>query len=51
MKPLLDMTAKNDDALDGELLETVERARKRTRRERHLKGPAWALSPREPEVA
>jgi len=51
MKPLMDMTAKNDDVVETRELATVERARKRSHRERHLKGPMWAQSPRETEAA
>jgi hypothetical protein len=51
MKPLMDMTAKNDDASETGELVTVERARKRSHRERHLKGPTWARSPRDVEAA
>lgn len=51
MKPLIDMTAKNDDSTDTLPLANVERARKREARQRHLKGPVWATSQRETQVA
>lgn len=51
MKPLMDMTAKNDDATETREQVAVERARKRSHRERHLKGPMWAQSSREVEAA
>lgn len=51
MKPLIDMTAKNDDSTDTLPLANVERARKREARERRMKGPVWATSPRETQVA
>lgn len=51
MKPLIDMTAKNDDSTDTLPLANVERARKRESRERHMKGPVWATSQRETQVA
>ncbi|MDP3501613.1 MAG: hypothetical protein Q8S33_14810 [Myxococcales bacterium] len=51
MKPLMDMTAKNDDATETREQVAVERARKRSHRERHLKGPMWAHSPRDVEAA
>ena len=50
MKPLLDMTPRNDDSLQ-ELPVNVERARRREQRDRRLKGPAWAISPRDAQVA
>lgn len=51
MKPLMDMTAKNDDATETREQVAIERARKRSHRERHLKGPMWAHSPRDVEAA
>jgi hypothetical protein len=51
MKPLIDMTAKNDDGLDAATRATVERARKREGRERRHKGPVWAVSNRDVQVA
>lgn len=50
MKPLFDMTPRNDDTHD-ETPVNVERARRRENRDRRLKGPAWALSPRGVQVA
>lgn len=51
MKPLMDMTAKNDDATETREQVAIERARKRSHRERHLKGPMWAHPPRDVEAA
>jgi hypothetical protein len=51
MKPLIDMTAKNDDTLDLAVQASVERARRREARERRLKGPTWAMATREVQVA
>lgn len=50
MKPLLDMTPKNDDLIDVQPV-AVERARRREHRARQLKGPTWALSSREADAA
>ncbi|MCU0697185.1 MAG: hypothetical protein MUC96_11690 [Myxococcaceae bacterium] len=51
MKPLIDMTAKNDDTLDTITTATQERARRREARERRLKGPVWAMATRDVQVA
>jgi hypothetical protein len=51
MKPLIDMTAKNDNAIEPLAVVAIERARKRSHRERHLKGPMWAQAPRDVDAA
>jgi hypothetical protein len=51
MKPLIDMTAKNDDTLELAVQASVERARRREARERRPKGPTWAMATREVQVA
>jgi hypothetical protein len=51
MKPLIDITARNDDGLDTAAQATVERARRRQARERRHKGPVWAVASRDRQIA
>lgn len=49
MKPLTDMTAMNDEGPAKRL--TEERARRREGRDRHPKGPVWAVAIRDVDAA
>lgn len=50
MKPLIDMTARNDDTLESRE-QSIERARRRDRRSRPVRGPVWAVSDRSEDAA
>lgn len=50
MKPLIDMTARNDDTLESRE-PSIERARRRDRRNRPVRGPVWAVSDRSEDAA